>query len=226
LINWGLWSHSESDYDEQLKKIFSTFRKVLDAQNKKPVPQRTKLPLFKETTPQHFYSTQHTGEFEAFLQDSFPACWGSDKLAKAPNFTSGKCDPRLLLPTCVPVMNASNWRNKLLHKLHTKLGLAGAVPIIPVYKYLLPRWDAHNDAALVSGGLQSWRETGPPPQTDHFDAITFRKGGQDCTHYAYTPMLYTPVWREIYDVLKDWLKEIKGEDTSTFVKEQPVTDWH
>jgi hypothetical protein len=199
---------------------------VLDAQKGLPVEQRRlKLPIFKETTAQHFYSRRGDGEFESFLQESLPACWGSNANAKTPDFASGKCDPRLLVPTCVPVQNASNWRNKLLHKVHAQLGLGDKVPILPVYKYLLPRWDAHNDAARISGVIQTWNEISPPPEAKHFNGITFSKGGQDCTHYAYTPLLYAPIWGEALGLLRGWLRRVKGDELNGVIKDQPLKDW-
>ena len=59
-------------------------------------------------------------------------------------------------------------------------------------------------------------------------APRFRKGGQDCTHYAYTPLLYEPVWREILDAVLGWLRRAKGKAAVNALRlePQPVRDWY
>lgn len=72
VFNWGLWEHDKANYKRHLQSIFKSFGNIVRSR------RNDKLPIFRETTAQHFFSRSGTGEYEDTIREGFASCWGSD----------------------------------------------------------------------------------------------------------------------------------------------------
>jgi hypothetical protein len=146
-----------------------------------------------------------TGEYEQFVIESDrcfikhqPLATTQEKGASARvaqqvilNITGGACDPRLIVRTCAPLVSPSNWRNTIARSV-----IAAECPsihIISRYNVTVPMWGMHSTATAITA-VDEYGVEGRSFQT--------LVGGQDCTHYAYSPFLYEPFWDELVRVLR------------------------
>lgn len=152
--------------------------------------------MFKETSAQHFFSFSGDGQWESFQLESASSCWMHGTNTVTPLLFNGSCNPRLLFRTCAPTPRASNWRNEIVEKIISNERYS-RIHLLRWFKYTLPRWDLHEDQRNVSAIGSPIRVCRAPGDC----TLLPDKGGQDCTHFVYTPFLYEPLWDEVANAL-------------------------
>ena len=166
------------------------------------------VPRFKETSAQHFFSHSGDGSWETFNREAGDACWTPDAERPTPNFDNQTCNPRLLVRTCVPTPDGTNWRNEVVSEIIEK-GKLHQIRVLKWFEYTLPRWDLHEDQRNISIAWKG-QQAGVSADCGNRNNITGRYeskcllpnlGGQDCTHFSYTPFLYEPMWDEIAEAM-------------------------
>ena len=158
VYNEGLW-YNRMWGDARARELYSSkMRPVLHAMQQEaaaaeesatPVHANAKLLMFKETSAQHFFSFNGDGSWESFNKEAGDACWEPDTIVATPNFNNNTCNPRLLVRTCSPTPEGSNWRNEVINEIleHDKLD---KVQVLKWFDYTLPRWDLHEDQRNIS----------------------------------------------------------------------------
>lgn len=150
--------------------------------------------MFKETSAQHFFSFSGDGQWESFRDESAQSCWANGTKDPTPDLFTGRCNPRLIVRTCAASPNASDWRNMVVKEIMSERNHTH-VSLLRWFRYTLPRWDLHEDQRNISiSGTPIELLCKTPRGCTRIPEV---RGGQDCTHYIYTPFLYEPLWDEL-----------------------------
>jgi hypothetical protein len=196
VVNVGLHCSDERKYRQLLSGVIQQLC----------VSSKARLGIFAETTAQHFFNLDSTGSFHQSVQDAenclsqVPGTSASsgglaaNVILKIVNDT---CDPRLISRTCAPVRNASNWRNRVAKEVICDQ--CPRMSLIERYEATLPLWRMHPDPTPLSDAKKFRFGKGHPPH----ESIQL-VGGQDCTHYTYSPWLYEPYWDGAVAAIERW----------------------
>ena len=86
--------------------------------------------------------------------------------------------------SCQPIQSKlNNWRNDVLHEIVNELKVSHSVGIIPFFNITAPRYELHTQF------------------------------GYDCTHFCKSPMLWLPMWEEIFHHLKKRTRHLISKNT-------------
>jgi hypothetical protein len=210
LYNEGLHVHrgGERRYESKMRDVLGQLEAAVAAAAAAAARSSSSgaaipLVMFKETSAQHFFSFAGDGQWESFNLESAAACWKNGTDAAEPSLFTGACNPRLLVRTCAPTPNASNWRNEIVERILTD-GNHSHIHLVRWFKYTQPRWDLHEDQRNISA-VGSPIQVCRTPKSDC--TLLPDKGGQDCTHFVYTPFFYEPLWDEVASAISKAFRE-------------------
>ena len=172
-------------------------RPILKRMQEEATKNSSKLLMFRESSAQHFFSFSGDGSWESFNKETGNACWIPNDSTPTPNFNNGTCNPRLLVRTCAPAPEGSDWRNEIIRDLLAEEEI-DKVPILQLFNVTKSRWDLHEDQRNIT----TWKKGDNVNCRNGAKCQLPGGGGQDCTHFSYTPFLYEPTWDEIYSAME------------------------
>jgi hypothetical protein len=206
VCNMGLHFHKAAHYTAALQALFSSIDEI---------EAGGAMALVMETTPQHFWTKASDGDYDKrSIKDvclerpvpEQPACREATARCVDGNFAVESCDITALVHHCVPINPmAPNWRNDILRSAATKR--PQAVAVVPRAAALVARWDMHPMAEeeLYDPAVKL-------KQMGNRDANPF----QDCTHSVYSPLLYEPLWDNIFNAIRGKLSNIETSELPQF----------
>merc|ERR1712194_3486 len=144
----------------------------------RPFATRT---LWAETTPQHFQYP--LGMFQR-----------TQRCNPVSNPSSCKPEDWMCVPTgsmerTLATDAVGEERNGKVFGVFQSLGATDLIPILPLHKLALARWESHWDSLLGTFHF-------------HYFSNDSLAVALDCTHFAYSPTFYAPVWHELLQLLR------------------------
>jgi hypothetical protein len=186
LVNIGLHFNTPGDnYPDRLKEFLSYFIGISKKQQS--------IVIFRETTAQHFQTKSRSFRGEGYGYDDYAFDLTEDELVDNQVYFSALMNPknrryqndsRQRVPVnrpdihfCAPLrtkeeLHANNWRNQILYQVLKEID--PQKEYVHVAKFHEITAGRHDLHAL----------------------------GDDCTHYCATPIIYYPLWQNIFNIVE------------------------